>query len=123
MLDELDPGEEAAIRTTFDAEPARICDLGCDQFLSDCREVVIDQLPVNAEAGRQFVTFVSTKAWFAGHEIDADPWRENPASWIHELSDISTLSEPYHPTAEGHRQIAAAVMASAGPAGDFGVSR
>ena len=78
---------------------------------------------VNAEAGRQFVTFVSTKAWFAGHEIDADPWHENPASWIHELSDISTLSESYHPTAEGHRQIAAAVMASAGPAGDFGVSR
>lgn len=78
---------------------------------------------VNAEAGRQFVTYVSTKAWFAGHEIDADPWRENPVSWIHELSDISTLSEPFHPTAEGHRQIAAAVMASAGPAGDFGVAQ
>lgn len=77
---------------------------------------------VNAEPGSNFIRFVSTKARFVGHEPDADPWHENPARWIYEFNGVSALFEPYHPTVEGHRQIAAAVMAAAGPAGDFGVA-
>lgn len=77
---------------------------------------------VNAAAGRQFVTFVPTKTRFIGHEPDPDPWSENSARWIHEFTGLETLSEPYHPTAQGHRELAAAVFAAAGSAGDFGVS-
>lgn len=77
----------------------------------------------NTESGSSFITFVSTKAQFVGHEPDADPWHENPARWIYEFNGVSALFEPYHPTVEGHRQIGQVVMAAAGPGGDFGVAQ
>ncbi len=76
----------------------------------------------NAAAQRDLVTFVSTKSRFVGHEPDPSPWQENPSRWIHEFSGLPVLSDAYHPNLQGHRELAAATMAAAGPGGDFGTA-
>ncbi len=77
----------------------------------------------NDTADRDFVTFVSTKAQFAGHEPDPNPWQQNPQRWILEWTALPEPVDFYHPSPLGHQVMGQAAFAQAGPGGDFGVSK
>ncbi|MBJ7473011.1 MAG: hypothetical protein JHD16_17025, partial [Solirubrobacteraceae bacterium] len=45
-----------------------------------------------------FATVVSTKARFAGHEPDQNPWVQNPDRWILEWTQLPEFVDFYHPS-------------------------
>lgn len=73
----------------------------------------------NPAAGYDLVTLVETKDRFVGHEPNQDPYRENPARWVHEIGGDG----PYHPNIKGYLAMGEATFAESGPGFDFGVSQ
>jgi lysophospholipase L1-like esterase len=84
--------------------------------------IVSTAATLNAEAGYDLANFIPTKDLFEGHEPNQDPFKENRARWINELTSPSPAGL-YHPTAAGYRAMADAALRAGGPDGDFGVSR
>jgi lysophospholipase L1-like esterase len=70
-----------------------------------------------------FARVVSTKARFADHEPDQNPWATNPDTWILEFRELPEIVDFYHPSATGYEEMAEEVFAQAGPGGDFGAAR
>ncbi len=77
----------------------------------------------NSTAGYEFVTFIPTKARFAGHEPDQNPWKEASGQWINEFTQVLGTTGYYHPNIKGYEEMGKAAMQVAGPAGDFGLSQ
>lgn len=77
----------------------------------------------NEAAGYGFVTFIPTKARFAGHEPDQNPWKEASGQWINEFTQVLGTTGYYHPNIKGYEEMGKAAFDVAGPAGDFGVAQ
>jgi lysophospholipase L1-like esterase len=90
---------------------------------------LLDQATVRAAAAASpwwrpnFARVISTKARFASHEPDQNPWATNSKTWILEFRNLPEIVDFYHPSATGYREMAKATIEQAGPGGDFGTAR